>query len=64
MDPLIHTMVATGLLYSFYSVGVFFGKRSGWKDGNLAGIETTLNLLDEEQLDTVISRINLKNANE
>lgn len=30
MDPYLHTIIAVGLMYSSYKVGVHFGKQEGY----------------------------------
>jgi hypothetical protein len=57
MSPITHTLIALVSLIVFYYAGMFIGIIRGWREGNLAGIQATLDYLDEEQLQVIVEKI-------
>lgn len=60
MDPLIHTVIATGLIAASFYYGVYKGALKGFNKG----IEETLSYLNDEQMETVISEIQRRKESE
>jgi len=48
MDPMIHTLIATGLLAAAYYIGRLLGIRKAYYVGKLDGAEDLIFMLDQE----------------